>query len=154
MCATKFHLFILLPVFLIYRRRMLAGWMTAGVAIAVSRFAVAGTGWPREFLAAISSNIDPSPNALPNVRGLVRSNLPLEILLAASILSVAFYVIHRGDCWYGLGAVLTGGLLLSHHLVSSDAALLIPVALMLAWHPQARYSRIAAIYLASPSHTS
>ena len=150
MCATKFHLFILLPLLLIYRRTILAGWLTAGAAIAVLCFAAAGAGWPKEFLGAIGNNLDVSPNTLPNLRGLTDSVVPLEVLLAISVVAAAFYVIHYGDFWCGLSAILTGGLLLSHHIVGSDPALLIPVAMMLVWHPQTRYSRIAAICLVSP----
>ncbi len=151
MCAAKFHLFILLPVLLIYWRRMLMGWMTASAVIFLSCFAIAGLSWPKQLMAAIGDNvIDRSPATLPNLRGLAHSSVPLEILLAASVLVVALYVIHRGDFRFGLSAVLLGGILLSHHLIEPDAALLIPVALMLAWHPEAHYSKLAAIYLASP----
>ena len=150
MCAAKFHLFILLPLFLLYRRKLLLGWMTSSLALLLSCFVVQGPTWPKQFLSAISYNIDPSPATNPNLQGIAHSSLPLEVLLAALVLAASFYVIHRGDFQYGLSAVLVGGILLSHHMVASDAALLIPVALMLAWNPSAKYSKITAIAFVSP----
>jgi hypothetical protein len=59
-------------------------------------------------------------------------------------------LIWRGDFLYGLNAVLLAGILLSHHYIAGDGALFLPVALTLVQHPIARYSKIPAIYLASP----
>ncbi len=150
MCAAKFHLFILLPLFLLYRRKLMMGWLAGSLALLISCFAVQGPIWPKQFLSAISHNIDPSPAMNPNLRAIAHSSLPLEVLLAALVLAASFCVIRGGDFQYGLSAVLVGGILLSHHMVDSDAGLLIPVALMLGWHPKAKYSKIAAIVLVSP----
>jgi hypothetical protein len=51
MCAAKFHLFLLLPLLLLYRPRMLRGFLAAGAVILVFCFAVCPT-WPQQFLAA------------------------------------------------------------------------------------------------------
>jgi hypothetical protein len=147
MCAAKFHLFLLLPLFLWRRPHLLKGFLVACAAVLASCFAVCPT-WPKQFLTAIQNNIDPQPSGSANLRSLAHSNLTLELLLAGAVVLVAFYVIRRGDFEYGLNAVLAGGVLVSHH--GANTVLLVPVALTVAWHPIARYSKVPAIYLASP----
>jgi hypothetical protein len=150
MCAAKFHLFLLLPLLLLHRRRLILGWMVNSLTLALISFAAAGMAWTSHYLAAIRYNIDPNPAMLPNLRGIAHFNFPLEVILTIGVLAAAGYVIRFGDFEYGLSAVIVGGLLLSFHLTPSDMALLIPVALSLAGHDRAKFSRIAAVCLASP----
>jgi hypothetical protein len=150
MCAEKFHLFLLLPVFLFYRRQMLAGFLTASTAILAICFIAGGWNWPRDFLQAIHHNIDPDAVVPPTVWGLAHSHLSLMVLLGMPVAAAALYVIHRGDFVYGISAVISGGILLAKHIVSSDCALFIPIALALVVHPMSRYSKWAAIALATP----
>jgi hypothetical protein len=148
--AAKFHFFFLLPILLLARRRALGGWAAGSLALIAACFAVQGPHWPAQWIASISHNIDPKPTDCANLRGLVDSNLPLEIAIGAVALAAALFLLRRADLPIGLATVLLAGVLLSHHLTKSDTALWIPAALLLATHPRARYSRLSALALASP----
>jgi hypothetical protein len=152
MCAAKFHLFVLLPMLFEVRLRKLCYGFAAGAAVLLALcFAVGGRGWPREFMAAATdSRIDAAPNLLFNARGIAHGSVAVQIAISALVLASAFYVFRRGDLWYRLASALTGGLLLSHHNTISDAALLIPVALILAFHASAGVTKLLAVFLVSP----
>jgi hypothetical protein len=152
MCASKFHLFALFPLQAIGGfRRMGYGLAAGGALLLALCTAVQGWGWPRQFLAAATdSRIDPAPNLLFNARGLSHENASLEIAISISVLLAALYVFRTGDLGYGISSVLTGGLLLSHHNTGADPALLIPVALILAFDARSRLTKLLAIFLVSP----
>jgi len=152
MCAAKFHLFVLLPMLFEVRLRKLSYGLAAGAAVLVALcFAVGGRGWLRDFMAAATdSRIDPAPNLLFNARGIAHGSVALQIAIAALVLASAVYIFRRGDFWYRFAFALVGGLLLSHHNTISDAALLIPVALILAFHASARLTNLLAVFLVSP----
>ena len=152
MCAAKFHLFLLFPLQALGGlHRMLLGLLGGGAALLAVCFAVQGAAWPAEFLAAATnSRIDPHPHLLFNIRGLAHGSMAAEVCGSALVGLAALYVFRYGDAGYRLSAALTGGLLLSHHLTISDAALLIPVALILAFHVNAGISRLVAIFLVTP----
>jgi hypothetical protein len=146
--AAKFHFFLLLPiVLLLHRRRALAGWAGGSLILFAACFAVQGIAWPAQFLSSIRHNIDPKPTDCANLRGLVDSNVPLEIGIGILALAAALYIVGRADFQTGLAAVLLAGVLLSHHLTKSDTALWIPAALLLI---PTRYAKLPAIALASP----
>lgn len=152
MCAAKFHMFVLLPLLAIGGFRKLVYGFTAGGALLLALCtAVQGWGWPSQFLAAVTdSRIDPAPDLLFNARGLSHESVALEIAMSASVVLAALYVFRSGDFWYGISAVLTGGLLLSHHNTGADPALLIPVALILAVDTRSKIAKLLAIFLVSP----
>ena len=151
MCAPKFHLFLLVPLLLRGRRRMLWGGAAAGAVLIAFAFAVQGPHWPAQFLGAISDqSINPNPAEFFNLRGTAHGNTLVEVLLAIPVVAAAWYVTRHADLQLGLAAVLAGGLLISHQQTVSDVVLLVPVALILALHPRAGYSKVLAIFLASP----
>lgn len=153
MCAAKFHLFLLLPLLVFGQRlyRLGIGLLAGGGALLVACFAVQGRDWPSQFLAAATDRrIDPAPEILFNVRGMAHGSAPIEAILAVAVIAAVIYVCFRGDLRYAFCATLTGGLLLSHHHTASDAVLLLPVALTLAFDERADYSKLVAIFLVSP----
>jgi hypothetical protein len=152
MCAAKFHLFVLLPlVFVAGLRKFGYGLVAGGSALLVLCFVAQGRDWLIQFLtAAADSRIDPAPGMLFNIRAIAHGSIALEVLLAGSVLATALYVFRYGDLSYKVAAMLSGGLLLSHHQTISDAALLIPPALLLQFHPTAGYTKLLALYLVSP----
>jgi glycosyl transferase family 87 len=151
MCAPKFHLFLLVPLLLIGRRRMLLGGAATAAALVAIAFLVQGPHWPAQFLGAITDRtINPNPAEFFNLRGTSHGNTLLEVLLAIPIVAAAWYVVRHADMLFGLAAVLAGGLLISHQQTVSDVALLVPVALILAQHPRAGYSKVLAVFLTSP----
>jgi len=151
MCAAKFHLFLLLPLLLISRRKALYGGATGAALLLAACFAVQGPHWIGPFLGAISDpTINPKPDSFFNLWGIAHGHTGIEILLALPVVISVVYVIQRADFGLGLAAVLAGGLLLSHHQTASDAVLLAPVALTLCTDPRIRYAKVVAVFLASP----
>jgi hypothetical protein len=151
LCAPKFHLFLLMPLLLIGRRRMLLGGAVTGAMLIALAFAVQGLHWPAQFLTAIGDkSINPNPSMFFNLRGMTHGNGLAEMLLAIPVVAAAWYVVSHSDRLFGLAAVLASGLLLSHQQTVSDVVLLVPVALILGFHSRARYSKVLAIFLTSP----
>ncbi len=153
MCAEKPHLFLLLPL-LIFRgryRKIAYGFIAANLCLLILSFAIQPIDWPNRFFQALKSGqIDPTPASHFNLFGLVHGNGRFEAVLAIGVVLLAFYICRSSDLQFGLAAVLTGSLLVSHHQTPSDAALLIPVALILVFHARPRYSKVIAIFLISP----
>ena len=58
LCGIKFHLFLLVPVFLLARRasRMAAGLCVGGVLLIVGCFALFGRDWPSQYYTCIVEN--------------------------------------------------------------------------------------------------
>jgi hypothetical protein len=155
LCSAKFHLFLLVP-FLFKRdlKVMACGFAIGTGFILALCFAVQGHSWPRQFLAAATDpRIDPAPAFLVNLRGLSHGSGSLQLLLSTWIAVALFFIFLKGDFSYRLSSIIIGGILLTQHQTFSDLALLIPVAFMLATHPQAKYSRWVAIFLISPVAT-
>ncbi len=138
LCATKFHLFLPLPVLLIARRegRIAAGLATGGGILAAISFAVAGLDWPARFLNTISSPVvNPGVENMPNLHNLL-AELPgrtmLELVLAIVCLAIVWMVGRRSDRRIGLATALIAGILTSVHAYPQDCVLLIPAMLLLA----------------------
>ncbi|MGE5646233.1 MAG: glycosyltransferase family 87 protein [Acidobacteriota bacterium] len=138
LCGVKYHLFFALPPVLATQRRwrMLGGLAAAGAAILALCFAVAGPGWPAEYLKLVTSGVtNPDVRIMPNLRGLVEG-LPhavaFEILLAGLVVAAACFIAARSGFSVGFAAALLGGVLISHHAYIADLALLIPALLTFA----------------------
>jgi hypothetical protein len=151
LCAAKFNLFLLLPLLLLGRRKLAYGGAVGSAFLLAACFAVQGPHWIGQFLGAIGDpSINPNPAAFFNLLGIAHGHAALEILLAIPVVAAVVYVTRRADLHLGLAAILAGGLLTSHHQTASDIVLLVPVALVLAFHPLVRYSKVLAIFLATP----
>jgi hypothetical protein len=90
------------------------------------------------------------PAGFVNLRGISHGSAAIEILLALAVVAAVVYIIRRADFQLAVAAVLAGGLLVGHQQTNSDLVLLIPSALTIAFHPQARYSKVLALFLISP----
>jgi hypothetical protein len=138
LCASKFHLFLPLPLVLAARRegRVAAGLGLGGTLLAAVSFAVAGVDWPlRWFRIVANPVVNPSPEIMPNLHNLVRG-LPeaavWEAVLALACLAAVWVVARRTNWQIGLAAALVAGLLTSVHAYMGDCTLLIPAVLLLA----------------------
>jgi hypothetical protein len=136
--AIKFNLFLLLPILFIGQRRwkMAAGFLLGSSSLIAISFAVAGWGWPVDMLRMLSSKGSfPREDVMPNIRGLLQpitdQFLP-ELLLVLLIASIVWMIVQHTDFEYGIAAVILGSLLASHHAGPQDAALAIPVLLIVA----------------------
>jgi hypothetical protein len=155
LCALKFHLFLVLPVFLIaqLRWRMLAGATVAGSAIAAMCFAVAGAGWLPDYAHFIlQGQTNPNVRAMPNLHGLLDGlphSLAWEIGGVILVAVAVAWIARHASFSVGLSAALAGSLLASHHAYPADALLLLPALLTLAGSPRIPV-RAISILLLSP----
>lgn len=137
LCAIKYHLFLMLPIWLLSRsgRPLLRGFcLGASLLIGIS-FWVGGWNWPVEYLHLIqSSNISPIVPQMPNLHGLFSG------IIGAPYLEVVGTVAVGWACWraseqanrlYGFSAVIVGGLLTSYHSYFTDCMILLPAVLVL-----------------------
>jgi hypothetical protein len=156
LCAIKFHLFLLTPVFILARRqwRFAQGLLAGGAVLAAVSFAVAGWGWPLEFFAsATNPAFSPRLELSPTLHGILASvsgGLVLEILLGATVLAAVWFVCRYSDQRLALAAMLAGGLLLSVHAYLPDLSLLLPAALTAMALAQTRLARLATLALLTP----
>ena len=138
LCASKFHLFLPLPLLLVARRegRIAAGLGSGGALLALVSFGVAGAGWPARFLKTIASpSVSPAQDSMPNLHNLL-AGLPgrtlWELSLALACAAMVWVVARRSSWQVGLASALIAGLLTSVHAYLADCTLLIPAALLLA----------------------
>ena len=141
LCAIKFHLFLLLPaaLWILGRRRVVAGGAAGGALLTALSFFAQGLAWPRQYLAILRSpTVHPLIERMPNLHGLMLNLLPayeLPATAAASLCVAAavLWLISRDprDWKTGLAFTLIGGLLLSWHSYTQDAALLLLVLALL-----------------------
>jgi hypothetical protein len=127
LCLAKFHLFLLLPVFLwVHRRRAIGGFLTGAALLAVLSTLVAGPKWPAAFLAALRlPQISPSVPLMPNLHGL---GLPgaVEIAASAAVFAAAVLAVRVWEARPALAVTLLAGILLSYHAYLADVTVLLP----------------------------
>ncbi len=156
LATLKFHLFLLIAVFLFAQRRwrMFAGaCMTTGVILAVS-FLVAGPKWMPEYARfVLQGQTNPSVLDMPNLHGLLEGlphSLAWEVACAVLVAIAVGFIAQRTNFSVGLSAALAGSILTSHHAYSFDLLLLLPALLTLAAEFRSVLLRILCILLLSP----
>jgi glycosyl transferase family 87 len=156
LATLKFHLFLLVPVFLIAQRRwrMLAGAsLTAGVILAVC-FAAAGVHWMPEYARFIlQERTNPGVRIMPNLHALLEGlphDAAWETAVAFVVAFTVMWVGRRTSFAIGLSTALVGSLLTSHHAYLFDALLLLPALLTLATEVPRVSVRLLCILLLSP----
>ena len=138
LCASKFHLFLPLPVLLAARRegRMAAGMGLSGALLVLVSFGVAGANWPERFLQTIASPVvSPGLDTMPNLHNLL-SMLPghtvWEWIIGLACVAMVSVVARRTSLQTGLAVALVAGMLTSVHSYLADCTLLVPALLLLA----------------------
>ena len=135
LCASKFHLFLLVPVWLIAGRRwkIARGLAAGGAGLAVLSFAN-GLDWPVRYVRLLLNPVNnPYASVMPGIHGLVDGlpgHLWIEGLAFAVIGVLVWRASRRGSVEWGLAAALTGGILVAPHAYVADCALLIPAGLI------------------------
>lgn len=157
LCAAKYHLFALVPLFLVARReyRFALGLLSGGAALIALSFGVAGASWPKEYFSVLTDpKIHPAAGHMPNLHGLV-APWPalrwLEWVLAAGVIAAVWIIGRRASFDYGLAAALSGGLLVSYHAYLPDCSVLLPAALILIGVTAWRWLRFLAVILLTPA---
>lgn len=137
LCICKFHLALGIPVMLAAQKRwrtLIAGAI-AVLAWIASCFLIEGPEWPAKY-AKLSqmSEFSPTLEVMPNIHALA-SRLPwptgTEIICAAAIV-LLLWAACRGSADLGMAgaAAAACGLLISHHALAADSALLIPLSVL------------------------
>ncbi|RPI07844.1 MAG: DUF2029 domain-containing protein, partial [Acidobacteriales bacterium] len=153
LCAIKFHLFLLMPVWILARRmgRFACGLVVGGAALGVLSLAAAGPGGFRAFVhTAFSSAVNPGLAVMPNLNGLFHGNGRLELAAAMAVAALVFLVARRSSQSWALAATLSGGLLTSHHAYVADCALLLPALLVMVSETDRAWQRYLALLLLTP----
>lgn len=128
---AKFHLFLLVPLWILSQKRWRFGAGLAGglLACLVASFALQGPGWIHRYIQLVSNPIENTDQALMrNLHGLCSSlGLPLAVELAMCG-AVAWFVWRTcrrvpENAWL---ATLAGGLLVSRHAYTQDCLILLP----------------------------
>ena len=154
--AIKFNLFLLLPLLLLGQRRwkMAYGFLLGAAILTVISFAVAGLDWPMQMLRTLSSGaIAPREDVFPNLRGLLQpftDQLLPELLLDLAVAGMVWVIARRADFAYGMAAVITGSLLVSHHAGAQDASLLIPALLIVVSRTTITWVNLLCVILLTP----
>jgi len=145
LAMLKFHLILLLPVFLIGQRRwrMLAGLCCGAAVVVAGCFAVARAGWVPEYLRfVLQGQTNPSLRAMPNLHGLLEGlphSLGYEVFGALVVTVAVWLSTQRASFSVGLSATLIGSILVSHHSYPADMLLLLPALLTLAFQERPRW---------------
>jgi hypothetical protein len=152
LCTAKFHLFLLLPLFLI-RYRL---WKTVAAAAGVVAvliglsFAAGGADWIPRYAHALSDpRLNPYAANMVNLRGLFGYGSPWTWPVALVVAALCAFLIWKGSLEIALATVLAGGVLITPHNTLSDGVLFLP-ALLMARHMPARLGRVAAVICLTP----
>ena len=154
LCASKYNLFILVPVVILAQRRwrMAAGTAFGGGVLLALSFAAAGKNWPQSYYAVladerISTGVEHMPN-LHSLFGMGPYGLPLQIAAGLAIAAGLFVASRCASDFEGPFALaLVSGVLVGFHGYLADAALFLP-ALMIFF--TAAYARLPAMILIAP----
>jgi hypothetical protein len=156
LATLKFHLFLLIPIFLIAQRRWrtLIGASLATGLILAGCFAAAGRNWvPRYVHVIMQGQTNPNVRAMPNLHGLLEGlprNLAWEVVGAVLIATAVFWIARRAHYPVGFSVALVGSLLVSHHAYAADMLLLLPALLILSSEVPSASVRFLCLLLLSP----
>lgn len=156
LCAAKFHLFTLLPLWMLATRRWkaLKGFAAgAGVLLGLS-FVAGGASWPVSYFETLTDGrVHPTAAAMPNLHGLLAetpSGVIIEALLSLFIVGAAWYSARTMVWDYALAIALVGGLLLSFHSYLTDSVLLLPAVLAATARLRGGFAPFLGILLITP----
>jgi hypothetical protein len=156
LCALKFHLFLLTPIFIVARKewRFAGGLLAGGGFLAAVSFAAAGWSWPVEYFTSVRNPaFSPALAKTPTLHG-VLSFLPggsfLEPVVGVTVLAAVWVVCRRAELRLAMAATLAGGLLMGVHAYLPDLSLLLPACLAAIALARTRLSRVVAFALLSP----
>ena len=160
MCAAKYHLFLLLPLWIVGYRlwRVAAGLTIGGIVLFAGSFIAGGLDWPMRYYRLLSEPANnPYAELMPNIYGLLPS-APARIACVLVLAALVYFAIRQfrqyGDSHHdsviGLAPVLIGGVLLAPHDYMADCVLLVPAVLLLFERPQGAWIKFPCLFLATP----
>jgi Glycosyltransferase family 87 len=161
LCLAKFHLFLMIPVWICARRqwRFASGILAGSAALFALSFAAGGWDWPLRYYALLREpSNNPYGGLMPNLHALF-AGLPHAgawEIAGLAVLGIAVWITSRKRADWGLAGALAGGILAAPHVYMADCALLIPaVLLVLRSRPPLRnkiysWTRLLGFYLLTP----
>jgi Glycosyltransferase family 87 len=159
LCSIKFHLFLLIPLWIVCARlwRVAQGLAIGSGALLAVSFLAAGWNWPSLYLRVLRDpRIDPSGPGGPQ-RALINlmahtptTALSLEIAIGVGIVLAVTLVSRRAPAQVGLAAALIGGVLINRHVATSDLALLISAGFSIVRYAKADWTTPLILLLLSP----
>lgn len=158
LCATKIHLFALVPVVLLINQRwkVLGGGASAGVVLAAISFLSDGWDWPRRYLVLLSNpELHPGPDHMPTLRGLIFAVTGGEsqawlIALSTLVVLALLWIAWRSSVEFGLAFALVGGLLIGYHAYLQDCMILLLTFVLVLEHSRSPALRGAIALAISP----
>lgn len=160
LCAIKFHLFLLIPLLLIAKKRwrLFAGATIGTGGLLLLGIMAAGTQSLGQYLRILRDPwINFSATMMPNIHGLISSLTrsaaapPIEAGLAAAVVAAFLWTCRKTENYEFLFALsLLGGLLVSYHSGISDQILLLPVFVLIVNAPIGKALRIAVALSLTP----
>ena len=131
LCLAKFHLFLLVPLWILSQRRWrFAAGLAGGVlACIAASFALQGPDWIHRYVHLIISPVEsPDQAFMLNLHGLCYTfGLPLAVELAMSgVVAWLVWMVCRNAPENAWVATLAGGLLVSRHAYTQDCLILLP----------------------------
>ena len=131
LCAAKFHLFLLLPVYLIANRRwrVIGGASTGVLLLLALSFAANGRMWPLDYWRLLSNPVV-MLGQMYSLHGMLSLSWAQELALSMAVALAATWGIWRLGPANGLAIALSGSLLLSYHAFLMDCVVLLPALLL------------------------
>ena len=141
-CAVKFHLFLCVPIVLLLHRRwkVLNGGIAGGLLLIGVSFFSDGVDWPKRYLQILlSPGLNPRPDLMPNLHGLVFSLSSSEsgwllAVLSLAVLAAVIYIALHNALEFSFAFALVGSLLISYHAYFQDCTLLMLVFVLVLKH--------------------
>jgi hypothetical protein len=156
LCAAKFHLFLMLPLWIIGKKqwRFASGAAAGGGILLALSFLAGGLDWPARYYRFLKEPANnPYPDVMPNLHGLFANQAHgslLEIGGIAAIAAAVWITVRHANPEYEIAAVLAGGVLAAPHAYMADCALLIPAALVVLAETESAWTRAWAVFLLLP----
>jgi hypothetical protein len=153
LCAAKYHLFLLLPLWMISNRlwRVAVGFAAGLVLVLTLSFVAAGPRWPLQYARLLRQPYaNPYPELMPNLHGQFQTLVMFEFLGAVAIACIVWFAIRNLPAALGLAPVLIGGVLIAPHAYMADCALFVPAVLMLLSKDQKPLTKALCLLLLTP----
>ena len=154
-CALKFHLFLLFPLFLAGKRL----WRTVvaalvGVVFELGLSSWLMPGWVSSFTqSAFSETANAVTHNMFNLRGIfsgLAHPLALEIGFGIAVVAACWQLMLRSEPPKAIAAMLIGSLMIGHHAYLYDAALCLPLALLMFQKSESETVKICALLVMAP----
>jgi hypothetical protein len=151
LCASKFHLFALVPVVILAQRRwrMMGGAVFGGCVLLALSFAAAGWSWPAGYLSVLAHpGMSTSLDHMPNLHSLFGSGVGLPIQIAAdALVALGLFLAARStsDFEGPVALALVAGVLVGFHAYLSDGVLFLPALFIFSTVGYARFPAMALI---------